>query len=162
MHIINTYLPYITACTVTLKRNYLEELNETQALIKAGAKLNKLRTTSATEATKQALQKEKSVSPQLLGTIIKETVCTEIGIQNRELVKNQKLNVELQQQLRKKKELLRKMLKKKEENNKLGNQGNEEGAQNHQVATSRTQYTGGKINVSEQDLKNTSSSFTKR
>ena len=162
MHMITTYLPYIKACTVTLQKNYLEELNETQAIIKAGAKLNKIRTKSATSATKLALSKEKSVSPELLGTLIKETVSTEIGRQTKELDQVQKRKTDLDNKIRKKKELLRKKLSKREKYDKVKNQVNKEGAQQYQMETSRTQYTGGKTNTLGQGQKNTSSSFAKR
>ena len=52
MHAIKTYLPCIKACTVSLQNEYLAEVNEQQAIIKASTKVNKLKKKSATSATK--------------------------------------------------------------------------------------------------------------
>ena len=95
IHVITTYLPYIKACTFTIQNNYLKETKEKQAIIKASAKLDKLKTKSATLATKLALSRESSVSPELLGTLIKDTVSTEIGKQNREIDQVQRRKKEL-------------------------------------------------------------------
>ena len=58
--------------------NCLEELNERQAIIKASAKIHKLKKKSATSATKQALLKEKYVTHEILGTLIQEKASSEI------------------------------------------------------------------------------------
>ena len=56
---------------------------------------------------------------------------------------------------------LREKLSKREQDDKVKNQVNEEGAQQYQMATSRTQYTSGKTPTLGQRQKNTSSSFAK-
>ena len=103
MYAIKTYPPCIKAYTVSLQNKYLAEVNKQQAIIKASDKLNKLKKKSATSATKQALLKEKSVTPKILGTLIQEKVSAEIGKQNRGVEQVLKRRNELGKEIQKKK-----------------------------------------------------------